>query len=121
MSTDYLPSTPIPFDQIKGLKIEELYEEQTKDISADSACLTDGKNYLWASKTSFNFTWFSRYGGNRVDDILEILAKHFDTEFISEHSDEWEEVLYQCIEGLDYVNIPLPTPDNPGLWKQIYP
>ena len=122
MGTDYLPRTPIPFDKVKSLNIEGIKERQTKDTSDEKACLTDGENCLWAVKTSFNYTWFSRYGRNFVDDILDALAEHFGTDFVSEHDDEWEEVLEtQTVEGLDYVSIQLPTPDNPGPWKQVYP
>lgn len=108
MSTDYLPRAPILFGQVKGISIEGVHEHQAEDTTLDNACLTDGKNYLWAVKTSTNFTWFSRYGRNSVDDILDALAEHFNTEFISEHDDDWGEVLNQCAEGLDYISIQLP-------------
>lgn len=122
MSTDYLPRTPIPFDKVKGLNIEGVKEHQTPDTEEGKACLTDGENYIWAVKTSFNYTWFSRYGGNFVDVIFDVLAEHFGTDFVSEHDDDWKEVLEaQTVEGLDYINIQLPTPDNPGPWKQVYP
>lgn len=121
MSTDYLPRPPILFDQVKGLDISGIHEHQTKDTTPDKCCLTDGESYLWAVKTSFGYTWFSRYGRNFVDDILDTLAEHFETEFVSEHDDDWEEVLSQCVEGLDYITIQLPTPDDPGPWKQVYP
>lgn len=122
MSTNYLPRTPIPFDQIKGLSIEGVCEHQTPDTTPDECCLTDGENYLWAVKTSFGYTWFSRYGRSDVDGILDTLAEHFGAEFVSEHDDDWEEVLgRQCVGGLDYISIQLPTPDNPGQWKRVYP
>lgn len=122
MSTNYLPRTPIPFNEVKGLDIGGIREEETEDTTPDNCCLTDGDNCLWAVKTSFNFTWFSRYGRNFVGGILEVLSGHFDTEFVSEHDDDWKEVLnLQSVEGLDHITIPLPTPENPGPWKQVYP
>jgi len=122
MSTNYLPRAPIPFDRVKGLNINGVKEQQAKDTRGGNACLTDGENYIWAVKTSFNYTWFSRYGLNFVGDILDALAEHFGTDFVSEHDDDWKEVLEtQNVEGLDYVSIQLPTPDNPGPWKQVYP
>ena len=122
MSTDYLPRVPIPFDKVKGLNIKGVKEHQTPNTGEKKACLTDGENYIWAVKTSLNYTWFSRYGQNFVEDILDVLAEHFGTEFVSEHDDDWKKVLeVQSVEGLDYISIRLPTPDNPGPWKQVYP
>ena len=92
MSTDYLPRHPIPFEQIKGIELETVKEHITENTTPDKCCLTDGDNYLWSSKSASGFTTFTRFGANSAEDILDALADHFNTEFVSEHDEDWEEL-----------------------------
>jgi len=100
MSTDYLPSQPIPFDKVKGMKCE-VREKLTDDATPNSAYLTDGANYLWAYGASNGGTQFSRFGGNNVDEIQEHLAKKFKVAFVSEYDPGFDELA----RGYDYIKI----------------
>lgn len=121
MSTDYLPKTPIPFDLIKGLRLKGVWECQTEHTTPDNACLTDGDNYLWATRAENGGTTFTRFSTNLVHDILETLSAHFGVEFVSEHE---EPEFSELVEGAyreDFITIPLPTDENPGPWRKVYP
>ena len=98
MSTEWLPTKPIPFSEIKGLKgrVHEQHVNPVPDqgiigTTEKSCCLTDGKNYLWAFDNNGN-TWFTRYGGNDEQEILGSLATKFRCGFISEYDIGFEEM-----------------------------
>jgi len=91
MSTEWLPSKPIPFKKVKGLKSKRVWEviippdeHGFPGTTKDSACLTDGTNYLWAFNVNGR-ACFTRYGLNNVSDILEALSEMFDVAWVSEY------------------------------------
>jgi hypothetical protein len=91
MSTEWLPSKPIPFKKVKGLKSRRVWEVTVPPdehgfhgTTKNNACLTDGTNYLWAFDNNGS-TWFTRYGSNDDSDILEALSEIFDVVWVSEH------------------------------------
>jgi hypothetical protein len=88
MSTNYVTNPSVPFKKVKGLAEREVWEIDTENTTDTNACLTDGTNYFWAYRNSDGSTVFTRWAGNWVRGgvyILEFLAVHFDTRFISEH------------------------------------
>ncbi len=98
MSTYYLPDQPIPFDKIKGMK-GEVREEMVEFTTPSSACLTNGKNRIWAQRASNGYTQFARYGDNNVEGILDHLAKQFKVAFVSEYDAGFDELA----EDYDYI------------------
>jgi hypothetical protein len=66
-------------------------------------CLTDGTNYMWAEISGRGFvSSITCYGKNDPNNILNAVAKEFDTDIISEHDAEfWEDY-----EG-EVIGIPL--------------
>ena len=89
MSTCYLPSTRIDFDELRaGLPMSGLTEDVNSQSSEGSLCLTDGLSYLWSfPRGAAGGTLFVRYGENDVEGILTRLAELFETEFIDEYDD----------------------------------
>ena len=98
MSTEWLPTKPVPFSEIRGLKgrVHDQYVNPNPDqgvigTTEKSCCLTDGKDYLWAFDNKGN-TWFTCYSMNDEQEILRTLARKFHCGFISEHDIGFEEV-----------------------------
>ncbi len=120
MSTDYIPQQSIPFNQIKELNLGVVHEEPCDRSTEDKVVITDGKNYLWAYKTHDDNTVFSRYGANDASQIIQALEDHFGTELVSEFEDEFDAMVDERYSD-DFVKIPLPTDENRGLWKRIWP
>lgn len=91
MSVYYLPSTPIRFDLVKGMT-GEIHEVVNDNTAPDNACLTDGKNCIWAERATLGNTQFSCYAGNDPDRILSYLARRFHVAFVSEFDPGWSEL-----------------------------
>lgn len=123
MSTDYIPRKKIPYNEIRDLNVEgiKIQEAGEPKHSLDEACvLTDGENYLWARACKDGSTTFTRYGGNFVDGVIEVLEEHFGVELISEYDDDFHDLVNEHYRN-DFITIQLPTADNPGPWKKIWP
>jgi hypothetical protein len=116
MSIHYLPRKRIPFASIKDIgAVGDVHEKVTEQTEPDSnICLTDGKNYLWATKSVDNKnTTFSSWGLSDASMIIEFLEERFSTAFVSDMDEEnWRRVSKQY-PG-DYITIQLPTDANPG-------
>ena len=94
MSTTYITELPIEFWKLKGLRESEVWENENENTTDDSICLTDGHNYIWCDKTRRGYTVFTRYGAiNDVKKILEFLSSHFLVKVISEHDDNFTELV----------------------------
>ena len=104
MSTDYLPKIPIPFDKVKGGTFGDVHEEINPDTTPDKCILTDGENYLWAHRTVEGATTFERFGRNDVGVILDILSAQFDTEFVDEHDEDFQDLVDSTYRG-DFITI----------------
>jgi len=65
-------------------------EEITSDTTADSKCLTDGRNSLWmdVDEEGLVKSW-RRYGPNATSKILGAIATTFDTDIFSEHQPQF--------------------------------
>ena len=113
MSTDFVTNKHIPFSKIKkfnysGVKVDKI------DESGDGVLLTDGRNYMWAfpnadfetiifdnnKKTAevedtfhYEGVLFTRYAGNDPEMIIEAIESFFDVTLISEHEDEFDEII----------------------------
>lgn len=123
MSTDYLPLERIPYAKIKDLDIDGIQIQQAEDPPhpLDEACvLTNGRDYLRARAASNGGTTFTRYGMNDADSILDKLGEHFGTDFVSEHDELFNQLVDEQYRD-DFITIQLPTPENPGPWRQIWP
>ena len=110
MSTDYIPDKYIPFSKVKtfnhnGVKVDTIDED-------GDVILTDGENYLWAyqkteietisfegkeprilSSHKHEGVMFTRYSANIPDKIIEAIEDFFNVRLISEHEDEWDEIV----------------------------
>lgn len=123
MSTNYLPRKKIPYTEVRNLKLEGISIEKAEEPprSLDEGCLlNDGRNCLWAYAATNGGTAFTRYGRNDVEAILEMLTEHFGTELLSEHSEDFLGLVDAEYRD-DFVTIQLPTDDNPGPWKKVWP
>lgn len=93
MSTDYVSYDPIPFEDMKKLRGKiRPSKPDPEGTGVNSVCLTDGKNCVWAYRQGHGTT-FTRFGGNSVDDMLELIASKYDTGFTSEYDDDFARVL----------------------------
>lgn len=126
MSVDYIPRKAIPYAEI--LKLRELKDTFLKVQEAvdpkhdiNEACvLTDGVNYLWVFCTVGKNCTFYAYGLNDPGDIFDYLETLFGTNFVSEYDDEFSDLVDKEYSE-DFFTIPLPTDENPGPWKKLYP
>lgn len=104
MSTDYRAIPDIDYEAIEkaDFKVGEVHvrvvpAEDTK--ASRRCCLFDGKNYMWAYNAAgeepgdaYSKTFFTRFGGNDVSDMLSAIGEHFGVEIISEHDENyWNE------------------------------
>ena len=97
MSTCYRFTDSFTKTQVlKAAKKHGITESKTKDSSTTQFCLTDGESYLWAyCDEQGNNVDFCRYGANygAEDAILAPISEELQTDYLSEHDDEyWEDV-----------------------------
>ncbi len=93
MSTDYLPRIPIPFEFIKGIARDGVWETKPDPDKPDHCMLTDGENYIHAHKSEAGHTVFTRYAGNDASGILSDLEEYFGNEFVDEHDERYNEMV----------------------------
>src|SRR5262249_19760508 len=82
------------------LKEVGVHEHQSKEATANSKCLTDGRNCLWVYGDEKGLvSVFSRYGMNAPQRILQAIADRFHVDIVSEYepkfwgyetTEEWE-------------------------------
>ena len=93
MSVYYLPNKPIEFSKIKGFNQGKFKEVKTEDTTATRACLTDGQNCLWATRTGDGFTTFATYGLNDASEIIRVLEQHFKVKIYDEYNEQFKKLV----------------------------
>ena len=108
MSTYYIASRPVTHQDI--IKINKsILDDLAKNKSSEYAtinlsCELIQKTYAISYKDNYliifdynnkrkSFTECGRYGGNRAEELFNIIEKFSDIEFISEHSDKYADLL----------------------------
>ena len=87
MSTHYAINGVVKMKTIK--KIVKDSPELSIDSRKDKdICISDGDNYLWCYDSGTSGVDFVRYGGNNVEDILDIISEEIQLEIVSEHDYE---------------------------------
>lgn len=93
MSTSYIlirnkTISPLTTDDIAKMR------EFGLEVSTDEKhhlTITDGENFLWGYPNEDGaICGFERWGANRVDGILALMAVATQGAFVSEHDDEWD-------------------------------
>ena len=86
MSTDFITLKKVSIADLVDGRLEEFGIREhvhSRDTSATSKCLTDGRNYLWVDGNESGFV-ITRCEGNDPHKILGAIAEVFDTGIVSE-------------------------------------
>lgn len=90
MSTEFMPSHRIAFDRIRNFNCNGVRAL----VENGNVFLTDGSSYLWAYPACpGRRVTFIRQGGNDVEKIIEALERHFRVWLVTEHEDEFFEII----------------------------
>ena|SRR5258705_12718453 len=93
MSVSYRLSERVIASALFGARLEEFGVREHVDrgqTSATQRCLTDGHNYLWLYLDDDGcIKSMTRWAGNNVTDILNLIADVCDTSIWSEHEPQY--------------------------------
>jgi len=97
MSTEFITVPGIPLASLRGFDHRGV---RAAEEDADSLVLTDGKNSLMVcAESDEDAPCYVSSGGGDPFPILEAVSEAFAVRVISEHDDEWHEIVEKINRG----------------------
>lgn len=125
MSVDYVPRGRIDYDKLLEIAgtsdvVKVVEATDPPHPISEAFVLFDGNDYVWARRSLGGNTHFSKYGMNNPEKILSWIEGVFGVSLASEYDDDYDGILDWGYPD-EHVHIQLPTDDNPGPWRKVYP
>ena len=88
MSTYYYieKGKEVPFKKIQALNTDKVKAVECGENNESQQAISDGENFLWCyANENGVLSDFARYGGNRVEDMIEAIKDIFNLVIIDEY------------------------------------
>ena len=92
MSTNYKPLKDLSYKKVKKLCPEIGFVKTKHSSNKWGEVMQLGESYMHFYEYDNKITEFTRYGSNRVAEMLELIQDRLETDVCDEYSDEYEQM-----------------------------